>query len=365
MVEEDDNDVDVDAERAAAPGVLHSFIKHVKPFSVCFDAAAPTCTASSVEPPKTGPASSPPTRTGGGTGGAATALARAAAAASTDGSDGDKNHANSFCDYGHGADYPSDDESPATPTVRCRETPTTLPRQHATAVTPTAGGAAHRRAGTQCGGGGGGGGSENSCGQQGGPWIEVGGGGGGGEGRHAGGRGSVDLSRAMALQRGKRKLGPPSPPLASGSSTSGLPPNHDESAGEADRNGGGRGAAAQSPFTTPLSKKTKTKQTRTDVRGDGVTQGRAGNSSAVTNASGGRGGPRGKPRGGGTGGGNGDHAAWTSMSMSLSWTAAKKLRKRMEAAAAVVRVSSLMFHIPSTGWHVFASCLMAHVSQTG
>lgn len=322
--DDDNNDVD-DAERAASPGVLHSFIKHVKPFSVCFDTPAPASSSAGVRTNSAAgvaaASSVVPTRAaaeGAATATAATATATAPAVAGgeDDGEGGgDVNRADNLVDFGEGAGYYSPDHE--TPPAR-RETPASLTQHGETAATPASDVAPPHRGDTQ--------------------GMDMIGGGGIG--------GSEALRRAKALLRGKRKLGSSSAPPAR-SDTAGSVPSHGESAAGANRNGadgtsgvdgGGAGAPATSPSANRMSKKTKTSS-----RAVGVAQGRAGRSSTGVSGRGGAGGKRGA---GGSGSRNADHAD----RLSLSWGAAKRLRKRMEAAAAaevracrVSRVSIFMF----------------------
>eukprot|EP00752_Nemacystus_decipiens_P008362 g7474.t1 len=345
----DDHDNDTDTERTAPAGLLHSLMKHVKPFSVCFDAAPPPPPSRTTSPSLAGPkpiaatSSSGPTRAA--TRGAATAAVAAAATVGDDGEgDGDMNRGDSFVEYGGGADYDysPDHERESLPEQVLPGTSSPSRRYDETPASSTTGGAARRPVGTE----GGGGSSESNGGQQGGAHTG-GAAGGGGRGELAGGSGAETLRRAVTLRRGKRKLGHSSSPSACSNTAAGLAANHDERAEEADRNGDGGGgtggAAAKIPSTKRLpSKKTNTRA-RTGGRGVGVTQDPqdlAGNGDGRrnTNSSGGRGGARGKMRGGRNGGGHGDHSDW--MPTSLSWSAAKKLRKRMEAAAAAGKPSA-------------------------
>lgn len=355
------------AERAAPPpGVLHSFIKHVKPFSVRFDAVP---TSSSFPSPSAGPTTTTAeadarTRSAARTTASAASAAPAAAGGEEGEGGGDENHADNLCDYGGGEDatFSPPDDGVAFPARR--ETPVSSRRSDRIAAPPAAGGVAHD------------GGSETTGRQLGASRTERGGGGGGGP---------EALRRTNAPERkndkgkgkGKRKLGQswppsPSPPLSPRSNgagqTSSSASGHGGSAGSADRErgdgdqadsgDGGRGrggAAANSPRAKRPPKKTEGKAagSRPLV---GVVHGPTGNGSTGTRAGvHGRGGARGRGAGGNGGGNGGDRAGRSS----LSWSSAKRLRERMEAATAAVRVSCLVSHFSCLISRV--SCVMCHV----
>ncbi len=313
---------------AAPPGVLHSFIKKVKAFSVCFDhrpgpsGGLPTSEDPAAANPSTGPLRGP----------AASAATAATAAAALprrgDAQEGNPDdNADRFGDYGEGAPFSPDAES--APNGR------TTAHDHTPTTTPAKGGAGSSREGGQ--GGGGGASRAGESGQTGGQAnapLRV---------SHpiGGGQGSEGLRRAKARLQGKRKLAYPSPQSARGNRAATEAPRRDDEGdggagnGDGDRRGGGgggrreRGGAGRGKGALESNAARKSGRAKKSLAGAG------GGAGETSRRRGGTGGGRGEARGqsgSGAGGDGGGGAGW----LSLSWSSARRLRERMESSAAQV-----------------------------